>query len=48
MKCRSNVYTRGFTRARYFYLKRNKGDSIPVYGDDDIDKPTAIDTRKNR
>lgn len=46
MKFLSNVYTEGSPAPRYFYLKKNKDDSITIYGDDDIDKLRAIDKGK--
>jgi hypothetical protein len=48
LKFLSNVYTQGSPAPRYFYFKRNKDDSITVYGDDDIEKLKAIDKGKGK
>jgi hypothetical protein len=37
----------GSPAPRYFYMVRNKDDSITVYGDDDIDKLKAIEKGKS-
>jgi hypothetical protein len=46
MKFLYNVYTEGSPAPRYFYLKKNKDDSVTIYGDDDIDKLKAIEKGK--
>lgn len=46
LKYLSNVYMEGSPAPRYFYMARNKDDSMTVYGDDDIDKLKAIEKAK--
>ncbi|MGA7239899.1 MAG: hypothetical protein WBY44_29735 [Bryobacteraceae bacterium] len=48
IKFLSNIYTEGSPAPRFFYMKRNKDDSITIYGDDDIEKLKAIDKGKAR
>jgi hypothetical protein len=46
IKFLSNRFTEGSPAPRFFYLKKNKDDSITVYGDDDLAKLKAIDKAK--
>jgi hypothetical protein len=48
IKYLSNVYTEGSPAPRFFYLQRNKDDSMTVYGNDDIEKLKAIEKGKDR
>jgi hypothetical protein len=46
MKFLSNVRTEGSPAPLYFYLKKNKDDTMTVYGNDDISKLKAIEKAK--
>jgi hypothetical protein len=48
LKFLSNRFTEGSPAPRYFYLKRNRDDTITIYGDDDIDKLKAIEKGKTK
>jgi len=45
MKFLSNVRTEGSPAPRYFYLRKNKDDSVTIYGDDDLAKLKAIEKK---
>ena len=46
VKYLSNVYSAGAHAPRYFYLRRNKDDSITIFGNDDMAKLKAIEKTK--
>jgi hypothetical protein len=48
IKYLSNVYTEGSPAPRFFYLERNKDDSMTIYGDDHVEKLKAIEKGKDR
>lgn len=48
LKYVSNVYSAGAHAPRFFFLRRNKDDSITIFGDDDMAKLKGIEKRKGK